>query len=167
LLFLKWLLLAFSGALVHGAWGMWFLVRVFPLHTGGRRRMSGNAVTVPALFLLCRGAGGSSEGEDTMGTDVTGGRFAALDAVAMRLGDTGQGLGVAQRPLGAGRDNATQAAGQFAGVLSDACTGFLLAWRETLGVCGESTDLSGQAVRAFREGLRSTDRGYGRGMVAL
>jgi len=102
-----------------------------------------------------------------MGTDVTAGRFAALDAVAARLGDTGQALQAAQRPLGAGRDGAVESAGQFAQVLSDACTGFLLGWRETLVVCGESTDLAGQGVRAFREGLRATDRGYGRGIVAL
>jgi hypothetical protein len=120
-------------------------------------------------LCLLRGGGVGlvATGEHVMGSGVTAGRFVALDAVAARFEEAGQGFQGARGPLGAGRDGAVGAAGQFVGAFSDSCTGFLLSWGAVLEVCEESTGLAGQGVRAFREGLRSTDTGCGRGVMAL
>jgi hypothetical protein len=104
------------------------------------------------------GAGGNDvKGVPVVSGQVTAGRFAALSAVEGKFDGVGRGLGGSLDPLGSGHDRAVEGAGQFAGVFAQSCTGFLLGWREVVGVCEESVGLAGEGVRSFGLGLRSAD----------
>ncbi|MDQ1293838.1 MAG: hypothetical protein QG608_1719 [Actinomycetota bacterium] len=92
-----------------------------------------------------------------MSGQVTAGRFAVLSAVEGKFDGVGRGLGASLEPLGTGHDRAAEGAGQFAGVFAQACVGFLVGWREVVGLCEESAGLAGEGVRAFGLGLRSVD----------